>query len=147
MKQFKIYSINEWKDSVNYHISKYFFALKKEIETWFETSDILHDLEYDEFKFDSSLVAQIYPAYLYFHEESIQYKLELIIDITEIEEDNITVININFYGYSQDKDNELLGTIERPTIESNLFTEEYIIELITNFKTEFVDDKLEISDI
>lgn len=146
MKTFKIYTINEWKETVNYSLSKSFLNLKNQIIEWFENDDLLKELEFDKFEFDSSITAQIYPAYLFFNENDYQYKIEFVVDINLLEDDSITNCAINFTAYTIET-NEVIGTIERSDLSLSEFNPDYIIEIITDFKTEFVEDKKDISDI
>jgi len=144
----KIYTtINEWKESDNYIISKWFDDKKKYIEKLFENNELLQDLEYDYFEFDASRMANLYVGQLFFNEEDIQYKLTILVDYKQLEEaGTIELLNIKFDGYDE-KTNELLGSIYREDIDENEFNENYIIEIINDFKTEYIEDKKDIEDL
>lgn len=144
----KIYTtINEWKESDNYLISKWFDDKKKYLTKLFEENELLQDLEFDYFEFDAGRYAELYVGQLFFNEEEYQYKLTILIDYAQIEENgDIELVNIKFDAYDPET-NELIGTINREDLEDNLFNENYILELIDDFKTEYTEDKKDIEDL
>lgn len=81
-----VLTFNEWKDSDDYKINKWFIDKKIIIEKWFEEPS-LSELEFDYFEFDTSNnLYELYVAELYFHEKIIQYTLQFLIDPTVLTE-------------------------------------------------------------
>lgn len=145
----KIYTnINEWKESDNYLISKWFHDLQKKIEKMFE-DETLSELEFDYFEFDPSRMNDLYVGHLFFNETDlkIQYKLTILVAYSELEEEgDINLFNIKFNGYDI-TENELIGTIENSDINTSDFNENYILQLINDFKTEYLEEEKNITDL
>lgn len=147
MKNIKVYtSINEWKESDNYIISKWFNDMKKSIEKIFE-KDVLSELEYDYFEYDASRYDELYVGQLFFNEDAYQYKLTILLDYKDIQEDgNVSMFNIKFDGYNNET-SELIGTINREDIEESELNENFIIDIINDFKNEYLEDETEIDEL
>lgn len=130
-------SINEWKESTNYMFDKWFHDIKKTIENWFQ-EDSFNELEFNYFEYDSSNIDPIYIGFLYFNENETQWKLQIIIDGNEYDEDDtIEEMTITLDAYDHNTDQ--IGTIKR-TIDESEFVPDLLIELISEFKSEFYEE-------
>ena len=143
----KIYTtINEWKESDNYLISKWFHDLKIKIKKIFE-NEVLEELVFDYFEYDASRMDELYIGQLFFNETEYQYKLTFLIDYAQVAEfGDIESFGIKLDVYSIETD-ELLGTINREEVQTTELDENFLIELIDDFKTEYIEDKKEIEDL
>jgi len=134
MVNYKIYMLNEWKESSAYMYTKWFNDIEKDFRKYFE-SEIYKELEFDSFEYDSTLLNEIQTGFLYFHEKEYQYKLEIIIDNSEIEEDEIINIELRLQGF-QLLSGELIGEIKSDIVVKDI-SENLILELISKFKEEY----------
>lgn len=142
----KTYTLNEWKETDNYLIAKWFNDLKIKIEKMFE-NDTLNELEFDYFEYDASRLDQLYIGQLFFNESEYQYKLTILVDYKELEEiGDIEKFNIKFDAYDKQTD-ESIASINRDDIQLSEFNENYIIEIISDFKTEYIEDKIDIEEL
>lgn len=139
MKQFKILSFNEWKESPSYIYQSFFSDLKKKFESFFVNYD---ELTFDYFEYDSTvLLGQVQIAYLFFNEKEITYKIEIIVDVETVEDDNIEKLDFIMYGYDLESGDEL-GQL-KTEVNVDEITEDLIIRLIDEFKEENIDPNQE----
>lgn len=134
----KIMTINEWKESDNYIIGKWFNKLKLDIDDWFN-DDMYKDLIFDDYTYDISGHKQFYIAILNFNEnEKYQYKLEIIVEPEAInqEENIIEIINFKFYIYDSNS-TELIGDIDIKDINVDELVPDMLLGLIVDIKKEF----------
>jgi hypothetical protein len=122
-----IVSINEWSESPQYIIGKWYKDLEKQIKKWF--NDELSEFEFNYFEYNVSSSSMIYVGTLYFNDAEYMHKLEIIIDSAEITaEDNIIEeLTIKFYSYLED---ETVFEYE-DVIEADLLTDNYILKLVS----------------
>lgn len=133
-----VLSFNEWKESPTYKIDKWFMDRKVQFEQWFQTE--LTDFEFDYFEFaDSNSVVDLYTGVLFFAEPDIEYRLNFIIDANNVEQDDISEINLQLTGY-RTTDSEMLGTLDK-TASPDQLVSNLIIELVNEFKLENLDDQ------
>lgn len=141
-------SIKEWKESPHYLFAKWFDDLNKDIQSWFKT-DTYTDLEYDYFEYDSTHHGPIYVGNLYFNEADIQWKLQIILDSNELnEDDTIDEITIQLHGYDKKggkETNDHIGELKREITEPE-FTPDLIFELISEFKDQYIDVQTETEE-
>lgn len=139
-------TLNEWKESDNYLISKWFHDLQIKIKKMFE-SDLLSELEFDYFEYDATRMDTVYVGQLFFNEDDYQDKLTILVDYAQLQEEgDINQFNVKFDSYDKNTD-ELIGTINREDVETGEFDENYIIQLISDFKTEYIEDKTKIEEL
>lgn len=139
-------TLNEWKESDNYLISKWFHDLQIKIKKMFE-SDLLSELEFDYFEYDATRMDTVYVGQLFFNEDDYQDKLTILVDYAQLQEEgDINQFNVKFDSYDKNTD-ELIGTINREDVETGEFDENYIIQLISDFKTEYIEEKTEIEEL
>lgn len=138
----EILSINEWKESDNYIIGKWYNKLKYTIEDWFN-DDMYKQLKFDDYTYDVFGYKQIYIGILNFNEnEKYQYKLELIVDpllLDKEQEDillKVTEIDIKFYIYESNS-TELIGELELNNISTSEIVPDLLLGLITDIKKEY----------
>lgn len=139
-------TMNEWKESNNYLISKWFNDLKIKIEKMFK-SDLLSEIEFDYFEYDAARLDTVYVGQLFFNEEDYQDKLTILVDYDQLQEEgDINQFDVKFDSYDKNTD-ELIGTINREGVELSEFDENYIIQMISDFKTEYIEDKTKIEEL
>lgn len=134
----KIYTFNEWKENPSFFIEKWFLSKKIEIEKWFTENT---DLSFDYFEWTNEDSQELYNGVLFFNEPTIQFKLEILIDAEKIdkEEPVVSELVLKLNGY-KDEDGTIIGTIDR-TIDEKELIFDLLIELINEFKIEFIEDK------
>ena len=134
---------NEWKESDNYLYSIWFEDIKKKIKNSFNDTD----LEFDYFEYDvSTLFDDVYLGTIFFNEPDIMYKLFIYLDPEKFNEETVEDFTIELKGYKNDT-NDLIGNMKQENITNDEFNIDYIIQLVDDFKTEYLEDELEISDI
>lgn len=163
INKFKILSINEWKESDNYMIHKFFKSKKKYFKKLFESNELYKDLELDRFDYDTSAISdEVRFGYLFFSDKEFDYKLTLIIDyellkgeqtpeteeIEEVEneeeseeidnEEDLTpefIITEVEYKLSGNKIGDLEDyDVVNTKINEDELTDDFIITLISEFK-------------
>lgn len=135
MKKFKILSLNEWKESTSYIYQSFFNDLKKKFESFFQNYD---ELTFEYFEYDSTVIlGQVQIAYFYFNEKEIAYKIEIIVDVETVEEDNIEKMDFIMFGYDFNSGQEL-GQL-KTEVNVDEITEDLIIRLIDEFKEDNID--------
>lgn len=137
---FKVYSFNEWKESDEYYLQKWFINKKLSVTKWFEGAE-LADLEFDYFEFDTTHTYGVASAILYFHEEGVQWKLFMKIDTEASAGGNIDMVTLSLLGYDKSNDG-LLGNIDNEVNDADI-TPDLLIEMINQFKIEFMPEEEE----
>ena len=134
----KIYtSLNEFKESEEYAVQKWFSAKKLTFKTWFE-NELFKDLKFDYYDFSQDATNSVYVGSLRFHEDTISYNMEIVFDEKDIQDNVINNITINLKGYDV-KTTEIAGELSRDTTDE-LLTQEFLLDLITEFKTKNDDN-------
>lgn len=130
IKTVRLYQFNEWVESDNYIISKWYKEKNNFIKKLFETNELYKDLEYERFVFDSSIVSDTKFGYLFFNDGTNSYKLEIVLDYNKILQNNTP---------SESPENEE-ETEDEETIDTNDSVIEGIVieefDLILNSTTE-----------
>ncbi len=135
-----ILTFNEFKESDDYKIQQWFIKKKLNITNWFN-SESYAGLEFDYFEFESGKLYDLYAGELYFHEDTIQWQLQLLIDTEKLTEDlNVEEVKLVLKGFKSETQ-ELIGVLERSVKDAELSEENIIIELINEFKIEYVTDE------
>lgn len=129
-------TINEFKESDNYLLGKWFLDKKREIESWFNDEQF-RELDFSYFEYDTSMTTPIYVGFLYFNENDIQYKLEIIIDKEKFIDGVIEELLINLNGYNNEEE-ALIGTLTK-TIEEPELIPDLLITLISEFKDKYLN--------
>lgn len=133
-----IRQFNEWKQSNDYLIQSWFQTKKKAMTEWFDT-DAFKDITFDYFEFSESDANGIYMAQMYFNEVDVQFTLEMIIDAEKVIDGLVSEIQLNLKGYGTQSD-DMLGMITK-TVDEPALTTELLLNMITEFKTDYVDTK------
>lgn len=134
---------NEWKESDNYLYSIWFEDIKKKLKNSFNDTD----LEFDYFEYDvSTLFDDVYLGTVFFNEPDIMYKLFIYLDPQKFNEKTVEDFTIELKGYKNDT-NTLIGNMKRENVINDEFNIDYIIQLVDDFKTEYLQDELDIDDI
>src|SRR3990172_9683860 len=106
-----ILTFNEWKESDDYKIQQWFINKKILVEKWFE-DESLSGLEFDYFEFDNSNnLYELYAAELYFHEETVQYTLQFLIDAESLVEGAVDKVKLVLKGFANDETVGIANTI------------------------------------
>lgn len=134
---------NEWKESDNYLYSVWFEDIKKKLKNSFNDTD----LEFDYFEYDvSTLFDDVYLGTVFFNEPDIMYKLFIYLDPEKFNEETVEDFTIELKGY-KNYTNTLIGNMKRENVINDEFNIDYIIQLVDDFKTEYLEDELDIDDI
>jgi hypothetical protein len=136
-KEYRILSINEWRESSAYVYQQWFADKEREIKTYFE-SESYSELEFDDYDYDSTLVVGIQTALLYFHERDVQYRAEVVVDSDMVQDDIIAEFDILLFAY--DMEGNQLGDV-RTTVQVDEFGEDALLTLVTELK-----EKIESGD-
>jgi hypothetical protein len=136
-------TFNEWKESDNYLYSKWFDNTKSIIHTIF---DELQDLTLDYFEYDATGVNDVYVGIAFFTDEELQYKLAIYLDPELFNEGTIESIKVQLKAYTIEN-NTLLGILDKEDIQKDDLTSDFIIQLIDDYKTQFIEDKIDICDL
>jgi hypothetical protein len=136
-KQYRILSINEWRESSAYVYQQWFADKEREIKKFFE-SESYSELEFDDFDYDSTLIIGIQTGLLYFHERDVQYRAEVVVDSDMVTDDIIAEFDILLFAY--DIDGNQLGDV-RTTVQVDEFSEDAFLTLVSELK-----EKIESGD-
>jgi hypothetical protein len=133
---FNIRLFREWKESNDYLIQKWFAEKKYAVEAWFETEPF-EALEYDYFEWSETDSNGIYYGNIDFNEGEYKYRLEIIIDAENVVEGDLAEMKLVLKGYEVST-NDLIATVDRD-IDEPEFTNDLFLDLITEFKTTYID--------
>lgn len=135
---FKIFSINEWQESDNYTLNEWYMEKKYFIEKLFDENEVYKDLSFTKFSHDNTRIGDVRFGYVFFDDNNIDYKLEIIIDFKKITNDytndNVFVIDeaeYILYGNYINSDEKLKSI--KSTITDEEITDDFIITLISEF--------------
>lgn len=129
-------SLNEWKDSNDYLMQKWFKTKENDFAKSFE-SGILKDLEYDGFDYEDDDFRGIYYGTLSFNEPEYEWKVELVIDSTTVVSGLVAELDINLKCYDKGT-TELINTVTKHVNEPDL-NDQLIMQLVGEFKTLHID--------
>jgi len=129
-KQYRILSINEWRESSAYVYQQWFADKEREIKKFFD-SESYSELEFDDFDYDSTLIIGIQTGLLYFHERDVQYRAEVVVDSDIVTDDIIAEFDILLFAY--DMDGNQLGDV-RTTVQVDEFGEDAFLTLVSELK-------------
>lgn len=132
--KYKIYSsINEWKESDNYIIFKYFKNKEIFFKNLFNTKQNYRELEYERFEHDSTIVSSIKFAYLFFSDNDFNYKLELSLDYDALMKDMAIEECLYQLSMTSKHDDQIYESIES-SIKDDELLDDTLISLISEIK-------------
>lgn len=141
LKQIKIYNINEWKESDNYTLFKWYKEKENYIKNLFDTNQMYKDLNYEKFDFDSTNLNNVKFGYVFFDDKEYDYTLEIIIDYDKIITadkddliDNIVITEADYNLKCKSKTNDNILTNVLSSIKDDEITKDFIINLISEIK-------------
>lgn len=121
----------EWKESDDYLISFWFLNKEKEIKKWFENNE-LKGFEFDDYQWSANELYIIYNGHLEFHEETIEYRLDIVIDLKDIIDSQVTKLTIVLTSY-EIEELKMINKI-RKDIEDKEFNSGLLINMIAEIK-------------
>lgn len=133
---FKLFE--EWKDSEDYLIQSWFKAQFDEADSWFKSDELKGFVLNDKY-WSSDDNYLIYTGALEFSEETIDYKLDFIIEFEKVLKGLPSEFNLVLSGYTTDLDSILLGKLTK-NVESSSFTIDYLINMISEFKEKYKNE-------
>lgn len=124
----------EWKDSTDYFIQSWFLEKKHHIEDIFK-SESLDGFEYVDFEWSGDDIYSIYNGTLRFTEKNVDYRLDIVIQLSDVTDNNINKINIILSSFDTEK-NMMLGKISKE-ISSDKFNDDFFINMISELKDSY----------
>lgn len=121
----------EWKDSEDYLIQSWFKKTFDEVNKWFENNQ-LDGFIFNDANWSSNDNYLIYTGIIEFSEETIDYKLEFVIEYDKISDGIPTEFSLILTGYTLE-DSILLGKLNK-NLETTNFAIDFLINLISEFK-------------
>lgn len=142
IKNFKICTINEWKESDNYILFQWYNNKEKYIKKLFDNNEMYKELNFERFDFDSTIITMVKFGYIFFDDNEYDYTLEIIVDYNKIitddsgksQTDNIIIEEAEYKlkGKSK-KDDEILTPVSSVITDEEI-TKDFLITLISEFK-------------
>ena len=131
LKNIKLYE--EFTESKNFLIKKYFDELSKKIENWFTEGSLSIDgLEFLNMDKYNTVGGMTKTLSLKFKDMQYQYSVDILIDHDMFEENELKNCYLSIKLYSEN--DELLTTDTDSNVDINNLTEDYLIEKISKIK-------------
>lgn len=122
----------EFKESEDYLIQFWFNNKEKEIKNWFENNE-LKGFSFDDYQWTSNEIYSIYNGHIEFHEDTMEYKLDIIIELENAVNGKVTKLTLILTNYQLDE-LKMISKIRKDIDESD-FTSELLINLISELKS------------
>lgn len=131
LKNIKLYE--EFTESKNFLIKKYFDELSKKIKNWFTEGSLSIDgLEFLNMDKYNTVGGMTKTLSLKFKDMQYQYSVDILIDHDMFEENELKNCYLSIKLYSEN--DELLTTDTDSNVDINNLTEDYLIEKISKIK-------------
>lgn len=130
----------EFKDSNDYLMQKWFLEQKKQITSWFE-SNIMSGFNFDQFEWSSNDAYSVYSANLKFNNEKNEYAVDFLIDSEKVEDGQVEEWEISIRSYDA-MTAELIGELKK-TVKNSDWSAELLIQLINDVDNKSTEDEQE----
>lgn len=130
----------EFKDSNDYLMQKWFLEQKKQITSWFE-SNVMAGFNFDEFEWSSNDAYSVYSANLKFNNEKNEYAVDFLIDSEKVQEGQVEEWEISIRSYDA-MTAELIGELKK-TVKNSDWSAELLIQLINDVDNKSTEEEQE----
>lgn len=138
----KIFSIYEFKSTLNNTMNNWFNELQIKINKWFEND--LSDLELEKIDYYPGTINSLYTVSVYFNEGEFEYRFDVSVDISNLDIEIIVISDV-YVTMTLYSDGKLIRDISNELKQTDLVPD-LIINLINEVKIEESDRFDEIEE-